>query len=537
MARANADLPYSHVGNALQPADFIRLLRMHVYWWTMPAVTCAVIVGIYTLVTPRQWKTTQALIIRPEVASVSDERLGKFSDLSEMKTSQETVLELAKSQHVIQATLREVGPPHGYRHPDVWPTPLDVEKFRACVDMRPPGGAEFGKTEVFYLSVVDSNRDRTTALLVALCKELEHRTQELRGKSAQGMIAELERTVSMANNDLSVETNKLSAFESNIGADLAELRSLSADAGNQSEVAQELAGIETERRANEANRNGNERLLKVLVAAEKDPQQILATPNSLLVSQPSVSQLKNALVNAQLHTADLLGSRSEDHPFVIAAREAEDLIRKQLNNEIGVAIRGLQVEIDLCVDREKSLLSRKTVARERVLRLAKARAEYTNLVASVQNHSRLVEAAQKNLADARARQAAAHSASLISRVDNVEAGVRPVGPARKTIVAAGGVGGLILGLGVVFLFATPPVEAVTSSTSHGDLANFVDGPSRNREKSPTDHRTVSETITSVNGAGNDLLVGVRPRTAGGAFGMFRGLSLQEAVRKVQGRCH
>ena len=107
--------------------------------------------GAYTLVAPRQWRATQALIIRPEAASVSEERLGKFSDLSEMKTLQETILELAKSQSVVQATLREVGPPSNRGRPAQWPTPLDVEDFRDDIDMRPPGGAEFGKTEVFYL--------------------------------------------------------------------------------------------------------------------------------------------------------------------------------------------------------------------------------------------------------------------------------------------------------------------------------------------------------------------------------------------------
>ena len=74
---------------------------------------------------------------------------------------------------------------------------------------------------------------------------------------------------------------------------------------------------------------------------------------------------------------------------------------------------------------------------------------------AVENHTKLVEAARKNLADARAKHASAHTASVIGRIDGVEAGVRPVGPGRTTITAAGGVAGLIFGLGVVFLFASP----------------------------------------------------------------------------------
>ena len=43
--------------------------------------------------------------------------------------------------------------------------------------MRPPGGAEFGQTEVFYLSVLDHNRDRAAALVAALIDQLELRMQ------------------------------------------------------------------------------------------------------------------------------------------------------------------------------------------------------------------------------------------------------------------------------------------------------------------------------------------------------------------------
>jgi uncharacterized protein involved in exopolysaccharide biosynthesis len=392
-----------------------------------------------------------------------------------------------------------------------------VQAFRDDIDMRPPGGAEFGKTEVFYLSVRNSNRDRAGVLATALCKQLESRMQELRDQRAQSMMAELQRTVAMADGDLASQIGRLSAFEANVGADLAELRSLNAETGGQGQVSQELQAIETERRANDAHVRENERLLKLLVAAKDDPQQLLATPNSLLVSQPAVSQLKNALVGAQIRTANLLGSREEAHPYVIAAREAESRVRQQLNNEVAVAIRGLQVEIELSADREKSLAGKCDAARERMSHLAEGRAQYSNLVASVQNHTRLVEAARKNLADARARQAGAHSASVISRIDGVEAGVWPIGPTRKTITAAGGVGGLLLGFGFIFLFATP----VSSRTENDDDGSDALGVTEQV------HTTVVERVFSP--------IAESSRTPSENFSMFRGKTLQEAIHSIQER--
>ncbi|HEY3393577.1 MAG TPA: Wzz/FepE/Etk N-terminal domain-containing protein, partial [Lacipirellulaceae bacterium] len=130
MHRHANELPAAAPNGAINPVDFIRILRAHVGWWLAPAVVCGVLAAAYSLVAPRTWQATQSLIIRPEAAGVSEEQMGKFSDLSEMKTLQETILELAKSQSVVQESLREVGPPRGYRRPEQWPTPMDVEELR-----------------------------------------------------------------------------------------------------------------------------------------------------------------------------------------------------------------------------------------------------------------------------------------------------------------------------------------------------------------------------------------------------------------------
>jgi hypothetical protein len=134
-------------------------------------------------------------------------------------------------------------------------------------------------------------------------------------------------------------------------------------------------------------------------------------------------------------------------------------------------------------------------------RLAEGRAEYANLVASVENHTRIVEIARKNLADARARQAGARSASVISRIDAVEAGIRPIGPARKTITAAGGLGGLLFGFGLVFLFANPAAQR-------------------------------SAIRSSVNGSVNSTVAKLS-RNPNESFGMFRGMTLEEAIRSMR----
>jgi uncharacterized protein involved in exopolysaccharide biosynthesis len=517
----------SHTDGAINPIELIGMLRTHFRWWAVPAVVCAVIAAAYSLLAPRNWEASQAFIVRPEAASVSEERIGKFADLSEMKTVQETILELTKSHGVVSATLRQVGPPSRCRKPQQWPTALDIDHFRECVDMSPPGGAEFGKTEVFYLTVRDTNRDRASAIVAALSRQLEQRLQQLRDERAQSMMAELQRTVAMADGDLSGQTKRLSAFEKEIGADIVELRSLNAQVGGQGGVTQELQLIDAERRANDSQLQENKRLLKLLTSARDHSSQLLATPSSLLRSQPSVAQLKDALVAAQIRTAALLGTRSEKHPFVIAAREAEQLIRDQLHNEVAVAIRGLEVDVEIGAERERTLAAKAIAASERISRLAESRAEYANLVASVENHTRLVEAARKNLADARARQAGALSASVISRIDGVEAGVHPIGPGRKAITIAGGVGGLLFGFGLVFLFGSPgfPQPQITRVAVPTDV---VAQPGVVTNGTVCTNR---KTSCARNGHSNNAAA----PAASVSENLFHGMTLEQAIRSVEQR--
>jgi uncharacterized protein involved in exopolysaccharide biosynthesis len=490
----------------LNPTELIATLRSYWKWWVVPAVAGAVIAASYSLVASREWRATQTLTLRPEAASISEQRLGKFADLSEMKVQQATILELAKSQGVVEATLKSVGPkPSWFGAPKDWPSLQAVEDFRKQVDMRPPGGAEFGQTEVFYLSVVDTNRDRAAALLSALADQLELRMQTLRDDRAQSMTIELEKTVAMAEKDLDGRTEKLAKFEAAIGGDLAELRNLNATSGSQSAIGQEMQAIAGELRSNDAARRENEQLLTLLKAVEHDPAQLIATPNVLLKSQPAISRLKNALIDAQIRTSSLLGTYADEHPFVLAARESESLIQKQLRDEIATAIKGLEIDLNLTSGRAAALEAKSIAGSERIARLAGARATYANLVSAVENHTKLVEAARKNLADARADRASAHVASVIGRIDGVEAGVRPVGPGRTTITAAGGVAGLILGLGVVFLFANPlPVMNAKTVSAASEVPVTPAAP----KPTTTTHEP---------------------------FGLFRGLSLAEAIRDAESR--
>ena len=230
-------------------------------------------------------------------------------------------------------------------------------------------------------------------------------------------------------------------------------------ASGQSDLRQQVVQLENESRRSAVSVREAEQLLVVLKLAQQDSEQLVAMPSSLLISQPTLRRLKDGLFDAQLRAAQLGGTRTVDHPQVHAAKEAVERIRKDLHSELQVAIRGLQIELDLSRNRYIDLKNQVHEINVRLAKLAQRRAEYSNRVAALENSRRVLDQARKQLTAARAEQVAAHSASLVTPLDKPDAGTHPVGISRSKVLLVGTIGGLILGLGWTFLTVTP-----TSST-------------------------------------------------------------------------
>ena len=108
-----------------------------------------------------------------------------------------------------------------------------------------------------------------------------------------------------------------------------------------------------------------------------------------------------------------------------------------------------------------------TKARERLDRLATLRAEYSSLNMQMQHRTRQQEDAERQLLEARAAQAGGSAASLLTRIDAPDAGTRPQGPGRSTLLGMGILGGLVCGVGCLLLttkLPSAPVEIEPAAT-------------------------------------------------------------------------
>ncbi len=458
----NSNAPTTN--NFLTPHDFWKLLVEHRNVWLIPTIGCSVLALLYALFMTRNWEAVQGLVVRDEASSHSLKQPGKFADLYEMRTFQETILEVAKSRQVLSATLKAVAAVDSEDTP-VEPSPEEIQKLRKRMSMLPPNGAEFGKTEVFYLAVKDPNRQRALLLVEELCKQLSYRLGELRSEQSRGLISEVEKQVELADQIHEQENARLIAFEAEIGSDLGELRLLHSASGGQSDLRQQAVELEQETRLNESRLRQAEELLEVLKTARQDPAQLIAMPSSLLNFQPTLQRLKDGLVDAQLRASRLSGMRTEDHPHVKSALESVASIREELHSELDVAIKGLEIEIDLSRNRQNVLHKQLADLQHRLSHLAELRAEYSSRVATVDNSRAVLSQARKQLSEVRAKQVTAQNALLVTPFDEADTGPYPVGMGRASVLGIGVLGGFAIGMGWLCLTVNPaPVTPTASQT-------------------------------------------------------------------------
>ncbi|MEZ6113624.1 MAG: hypothetical protein R3C99_21825, partial [Pirellulaceae bacterium] len=287
--------------NPFGPSDVLRILLVYRMRWVVPAVMITLMALGVAIVRRPNWEASQALVLREEGVG-RDSRLGRFDSVEAMKTAQETIMELSKSQGVLRNVLMALNGEE--------PSSSDIDSLRAAIKVSAPKGIEFGKSEVFYLTVKAKSKEQAIELTSGLAMQLDHRLRELRERKAESLVNELSEAVELAERQLNEATQKLADVESELGSDLAELRILNEVATGESNLRQTLIQIKNELRQASVDKQTYDELLRLLEAARTDPQQLVATPNHLLQAQPALQRLKDGLVDSQLKTAQLLGELS-----------------------------------------------------------------------------------------------------------------------------------------------------------------------------------------------------------------------------------
>ena len=468
---------YQHESRSITLGDVVCVLRRYWARWMVPAAIIAGAVFCFALLKPPVWEVSQAVMVRNE-ANSRREMPGKFHLDDEMKTTQETILQVASSRGVLDAALVQAGPSPTDPAPTAWPTKEALEGLRSALAITPPTGTDFGATEVFYLKVKDTDAQRATDLVTAVYDQLSTKLSELRDQRAQSMLAELSKNVELARADLDKATRELTETERAAGEGLVELRMLHQAPSGNGDINRPLVESQNELRRLELAQRVNQELLDLLQQAHAKPELLLSAPPQVTEARPNLVRLREGLNAAQIRTAELRGRLTDAHPEMQAAVRAEVAIRDTVCEELSDAIRAIEGEVQISDGRREALTAQITQLQGRMAKLGDLRATYSRLVNHVEHLRQVLEAADNDLAAVRATQAAARGTSLISRSDLPDVGTRPIGPGRAMITLIGIVGGLTFGFAVVLLTVRDPFGHSTAAASRS-YDFFDDPPMRN----------------------------------------------------------
>lgn len=428
-------------------SSFLSLFVRHRKLLLWPAVICFGLSVVYVVLGPKRWRATQVFHLRDEMIG-RQHRPGHFESLDDMKTAQETILEIARNPSVVRRCLEHVNPGDS-------PSTSDIESTQGTIQVSSSNGAELGKTELIRLTVTESSSSRAESFCDRLAAELETELRSVRFNRASSMWTELNKAAESAQASLTETAQLIAQFEKELGPDLGDLRNLIEPNTGDNLLYKNLAQITTELRAAELNLETVNLQKSLLESSLQDIDSLVATPNELLTLQPAIARLKDGLVDAQLKLAELRGDYHDNHPKIVAANAAVTGIQNALRQELGLAIRGLndQGQIISANLAHLSVLNEET--RRRLETLTTQRVIYDQLNAEFKRRDGVLRDAQAALAQAASIKAAAKEVDFLTRVNHVQVASRPEGLSKRSVVAATTFLGLIVGAGLVMLLHGP----------------------------------------------------------------------------------
>ncbi|MDA8743431.1 hypothetical protein N9N28_02250 [Rubripirellula amarantea] len=442
-------IPWKHVRN---------ILVLFAPLWGGAAILFGCVGLVYALFSSDYYTARQPLVVRDEATSSLD-RLGRFASQTDLKAAQETILEMTRNPEVVAEALRRIGPPGGGTDP-TWPTTDDIDTIATkFVNLVAPKGSEFGNTEVVYLSVKAKSQERADAFCNAMYISLTDQLRKVRRVRADSVIGELSHARDLAARNLNHVAAKLREIEIEFGTDLGDLRNLNDTISGDGTNRRTLEETTRELQAAELEMQKLESLHSLLVAGADDPQRLLISGSELLDSQPSLSRLKDGLIDAQLAASQMAGIYTESNPKLRAAMQTELEIRDRMQQETKAAIAANEPRLALQRNRVATLAERAKMLNNRLGHLAVIRTDYSKLDADVKHRTEMLAEAERSLAEASATRSAALSTNLISPLGPPQVSDHPNGPGGSIIALGSTMAGLIFGLGTVFMIAPGPTEA------------------------------------------------------------------------------
>lgn len=475
--------------NPDRASHILATLNQYKAYWILPAMAGVMFAVIYAIALRQEtWSAKQSLKLRDDLLGQSY-KPGQFNSTESMKSAQETIFEISRQPQVIRNALQELGPPASGLFglgSNVYPSEETIEDIQGAISFSAPNGAEFGKTEVIILNSKASSRERSKKFIDLLVREIISKVNEVRHRKFQSMEVELRQTCKAAEDSLEASKVELKKMYRLLGQDAGGISSIGDSTVRDDPIKKEIAQLNLERRVIQSEIEIGNSILAGLALANEDPEAIVNISSDLTQRQPELNALKQELVKRKSEFAVLSGLYTSVHPKVSSASGAIRAMEGQIRLVLDPAVRDIKSQNAVQQARLDSLDSDIGGLRKRLFNLSDRHADSMTLVADVENKTRILNEARTGLAQINSILSSV-DADLLIKVGEAQVSTRPDGLGKRQLVLAGGLCGLMLGLGLVMLLAPPMGSNSENPTVEHPPVDLPSEPSALHESGASGH--------------------------------------------------
>lgn len=328
-----------------------------------------------------------------------------------------------------------------------------IDSLRERMDMRAPKGTEFGKSEIFRVSVVDHDPARALALAEALKQVSQKRYKELYLQKAESLTRQATEAADAARGALATVQKGLVRLEKEAGPDLHDLRMLAGTKSGDVLLKKVLLNVQSDRQKLEGEvRESQKRLDAVKRAmAKMTDANLTALPTQLLSKDEYLRPAHAHLLGLMAQVERLESRYTAQYPEVQAARRELADARRRFRQSLAAFVASLESDLSARLARLAYLAKQEQLHLARLQRLERMRTAYATAMAAVERALQRMQVTERRLAEAGELEARSRQAKLLLFVDPPKVDSQPVSPKRRDHVLAGLALGLLAGIGVAML--------------------------------------------------------------------------------------
>ncbi len=414
------------------------------------ALAFAAIAGLAAYVSPDQYEARAKLWVRDETALLRNSGESPREQYERIQVAAANFREALLSRSVLAAVLEQVDGARFSRLRAADQSRL-IRQLRRRIGFRMARSSEFGASQVIEVTVRDESRDRARHLLQRMLDEAHRLLQEVGLERARRLAEKTEREWQQARAELDQAAAALRQLVVELGAGLLDVQAMSGSPVGDSGTRQMLGQLLLQLAQLEA-RIVERRAMLDRIRSGDLPDELSGELAELLGQRlDHLARIRQAVADAEVRERVLQASMMDAHPELQEARERRVRLAELYRSELQRLRTTLEQELSVLESTARELREERDSLAEQLARIAGRYPEFLALRTDYQIREDALRQAALKREQARTQLAIASQNAVFVPLDGLQVSTRPVTLGNATAALAGGLLGLLCGVGLAFV--------------------------------------------------------------------------------------